>query len=167
MWHYILRHPNSRSKPLKTCCYIDAVAKDVSVVNGDVAYINADTEIDPANFRNGRVALGHGALNFHAATGRVDRARKFDQRTVTRGLDDPAATFRDLEVDQFATASLERCESAFLVIAYQARTQQKLTGIVPRLHVGPWHLADIEMIPSDVLRGSKRKRTSKVGCGAI
>ena len=48
MWHYILRHPNSRSKPLKTCCYIDAVAKDVSVVNGDVAYINADTEIDPA-----------------------------------------------------------------------------------------------------------------------
>jgi hypothetical protein len=160
MWHSILRHPNSRSKPLKTCCYIDAVAKDVSVANDDVAYINADTEIDQANSRNGRVALGRGALEFHATTGRVER-------TVTRGLDNPAAIFRDLEVDLLATASLERCESAFLVIAHQARTQQKLTGIVPRLHVGPWHLADIEMIPSDVLRGPKRKRTSKVGRGPI
>jgi hypothetical protein len=60
------------------------------------------------------------ALDFHGTTGCVDRARKFDQRTIPRGLYDTAAIFRDLGIDQFAAASLERRESSFLVIAHQA-----------------------------------------------
>ena len=50
----------------------------------------------------------------------VDRARKFDKSTITCGLDDAAAMFRHLGIDEFAAVRLERCESTFLVNAHQA-----------------------------------------------
>lgn len=54
------------------------------------------------------------------ATGLVDRAGKFDESTITRGLDDTPTMLRYLGIDQFAATSLERCESTLLVITHQA-----------------------------------------------
>ena len=99
---------------------VDAVAVDVALIDDDVADVDADAELDPAIFGNVGVALGHGALDFHRAAHGIDRARKFDQRAVTRRLDDAAAMLRNLGIDEFASVRLERCERAFLVDAHQA-----------------------------------------------
>ena len=99
---------------------VNPVAVDVAFVDDDVADIDADAKLDPAIFGNVSIALGHGTLDFHGAAHRIDGARKFDQRTVARRLDDAAAMFGNLGIDEFATARLERCESAFLVNAHQA-----------------------------------------------
>ena len=99
---------------------VDTVTVDVSLVDDDVADIDADAELDPAILRNGCIAFSHGTLDFHGATGCVDRTRKFDQSAVARGFDHTAAMFRNLGIDQFAAASLERCESTFLVSTHQA-----------------------------------------------
>ncbi len=57
---------------------IDAVSKDVGLIDYDVTHIDADAEFDPTTLGNGCVALGHGMLDFHGATGCVDRAGKFN-----------------------------------------------------------------------------------------
>ena len=108
------------SKSLKTCCYVDAVPKNVAVVDDDVADIDADAELDPAIFGNGGVSLGHGALDFHGAAHCIDRTCKLDQRAIACSLDNAAAMFGNLGIDEFASDGLEGCESAFLVNAHQA-----------------------------------------------
>ena len=69
---------------------------------------------------SGSVSPGHSALDFHGTAHCVDRARKFDQGTITRGLHDAAAMLGNLRIDEFAPICLERCESAFLVNTHQA-----------------------------------------------
>ena len=99
---------------------VDAIAIDIALVDDDVTDVDADAEFDPPIFGNCSVALCHGALDFHGATNGIDRARKFDKSTVTCGLDDTAAMFRNLGIDKFAAVSFERCEGTFLIIAHQA-----------------------------------------------
>ena len=99
---------------------VDAIAVDVALVDDNITDVDADAEFDAANFGNGGVALGHGTLDFHGTTGCVDRARKFHQSTVTRGLDDTAAIFRHRGIDQFAATSLKGRESTFFINAHQA-----------------------------------------------
>jgi len=45
---------------------------------------------------SGSVSPGHSALDFHGTAHCVDRARKFDQGTITRGLHDAAAMLGNL-----------------------------------------------------------------------
>src|ERR1017187_2454016 len=99
---------------------VDSIAIDIALVGDDVTNVDADAKLDPASFVNSSVTLSHDTLDFDCTTGCVDRARKFDQSTVTRGLDDTAAMFRDLGIHQFAAADLERSESTFLVNAHEA-----------------------------------------------
>jgi hypothetical protein len=52
--------------------------------------------------------------------GSVDRARKFDEYGIARGIDDAAVMFSHLGIDHIAMARFERCEGTFLVIAHEA-----------------------------------------------
>jgi hypothetical protein len=82
-------------------------------------WVGTHAELNPTIFGNGGVALGHNALDFHGASHGIDSARKFDQDTVARGLDDTAAMLCDIRVDEFAPVRRERCESTFLVNAHK------------------------------------------------
>ena len=107
-------------EPFQPCRHVDAVAEDVSFINDDIADVNADAKLDTAIFGNCGITLSHGTLDFHGATGCVDRTRKFDQSTVARCLDHTTTVFCDLGIDQFSAPSLKGCESTFLVDAHQA-----------------------------------------------
>src|SRR5690242_4147182 len=81
---------------------IDAVAVDVVLVADDVAQIDPDPKLDAFRGRHFRVPLGHGLLRLHRAAHRLDDARKLDQHTVPRGLDDAAAMLGDFRPRQVA-----------------------------------------------------------------
>jgi hypothetical protein len=97
---------------------IDAIAVDIALIDDNVTDVDTNAKFDPAIFGSGAVALGHHALYFQGTTGGVNRARKLDQKAVTCSFDDAAAMFAYLRIDELTAASLERCESTFLVIAH-------------------------------------------------
>jgi hypothetical protein len=69
-------------EPFQPRRHVDAVAEDVFFINDDVADVNADAKLDTAIFGNYSITLSHGTLDFHGATGCVDRTGKLDQSTV-------------------------------------------------------------------------------------
>lgn len=83
------------------------------------AFSVGDTEFDAAIFRNRRVTLGHHALDVDDAAGGIDRAGKFHQGPIAGQLEDTAAMFCDLWIEQLAAARLERGECDFFVIVHQ------------------------------------------------
>jgi hypothetical protein len=99
---------------------VDAVTVNIALVDDYVSDVDTDAELDSTIFGNGGVSLDHCALDFHGAAHSIDSACEFHQGTIPSGLDDAAAVLGDLGIDEFATASLERSESAFLVNTHQA-----------------------------------------------
>ena len=79
--------------------------------NGDLSFSGT------YSYSGSRMTLEFSAsgFNHHASF-----SLALDQSTVTRSLNDTAAMFRYLWINQFAATSLERRESTFLVIAHQA-----------------------------------------------
>ena len=65
------------------------------------------------------VALDHAALNVDGAAHGIDHADEFHQHPVAGRLDDPAAMFGDLGIDQFLAMRLELAQRAFLIDAHQ------------------------------------------------
>ena len=90
-----------------------------SPVDDDVAEIDADAELDALVGRHAGVALRHAALDLDRATHRVDDAGELHQQAVAGGLDDAAAMFGDLRIDQRGEMRLERRERAVLVGAHE------------------------------------------------
>src|SRR4029079_13085225 len=80
---------------------VDAIAEDVVVVDDDVADVDADAKRDPLLWRHAGVAIRHPALYVDRATHRIDDAGELEQQPVACRLDDAAAVFRNLRVDQF------------------------------------------------------------------
>ena len=78
---------------------VDAIAKDVVVVDDDVAEIDADAEFDALALGHIGVALGYPALDLGRTAHRIDDALELDEHPVAGGLDDAAATFGDLGVE--------------------------------------------------------------------
>jgi hypothetical protein len=62
----------------------------------------------------------HLALHLGRATNRIDHARKLAKQTVARRVDDAAAVFLDLRVDNLTPQRLQRNEGAFLIRCHQA-----------------------------------------------
>ena len=73
---------------------VDPVAKDVAVLDDDVAEIDADAEFDAFGGRHRDVALGHPALQFDRAAHRVDDAGKLGEEAVAGRLDDAPVDVR-------------------------------------------------------------------------
>src|SRR5262249_30281400 len=62
---------------------INAVAKDVAILDDNVADIDADAEVDAAIGRRAGVAPGHLALHLDSAAQCIHDAAKLDERAVT------------------------------------------------------------------------------------
>jgi hypothetical protein len=100
---------------------IDPIAKDVAVLDNNVALVDADAVFDAPVGRHLGIALGHRALHFDGAAHRIDDAREFDEEPVAGGLDDAAPVLSDLRIAQLAPDRLQRSERAFLVVSHRPR----------------------------------------------
>jgi hypothetical protein len=95
--------------------HVDAVAKDVVVLDDHVAQIDADPKLHPSRRRDVRVAPCHPALDLGCAQYRIGDAVELDQHAVASGLDDAAAILRDGRIDELDPMGLETRESTGLV----------------------------------------------------
>ena len=83
----------------QTNCDVHSIAENVTLIDDDVAYIDADTEVNSPVPRYPDVALGHAALDIEGATHGIHGAPKFDESTIPRALHNPAIVDRDDGVD--------------------------------------------------------------------
>ena len=67
---------------------VDAVAKDIVVVDDDIADMDTDPEFDSDILRDYGVLRGHGTLDFDRAARRINGAGELHQHAVAGGLDD-------------------------------------------------------------------------------
>ena len=98
---------------------VDAVAKDVILLDDHVAEINADAELYPPRRRDVGVASRHPALDLGSAKYCVGDAVEFEQHAVAGGLDDAAAIFGDDRIDQLDPMGFETRERPCLVDLHQ------------------------------------------------
>jgi hypothetical protein len=99
---------------------IDAVAKDIVVVNNNIADVNADAKLDPIVLGRTYILLGHAALNFDGASRCVDGTGKLDHHSIASCLDDVSAMLSDFGIEKGFSERLEMSKRAFLVGTHQA-----------------------------------------------
>ncbi len=107
---------------------VDAVAKDVVVLDNDVAEIDPDTKQDTPIFGNLGVAIDHGALDLDGAAHRVHHAGKFRQQPVAGIFNGAAPMLLDLRIDELPEMRLEARVRSLLVRAHQARVAGDIGG---------------------------------------
>jgi hypothetical protein len=98
--------------------HVDAVAKNVAILDDNVADIDADPELDPAVRRHIGVALGHSALDVHGAADGIDDAGEFGQQLVARCLYQASAILGDLGIEQGRPVDPQLADCDFLVGAH-------------------------------------------------
>jgi hypothetical protein len=104
----------------KACCYVDAIAEDVIVVDDDIADVNANAKLDPDILGHIGVLFGHATLEFDRTARSIDRTGELDQHAVTGRLDYATAMRRDLEIDDGFPESLQPSQCAFFITAHEA-----------------------------------------------
>jgi hypothetical protein len=80
---------------------VDAITKNIIVVDHDITDVNADAKFDPGILRYIEVLLSHSALDFDGATGCVYDAGELDQHAVASSLDNASTMFGDSGIDEF------------------------------------------------------------------
>src|SRR6516162_4850168 len=103
------------------CSDVDTVAKDVAVLDHNVAHIDTDPKLDSLVRRYRRVALGHAGLQLGCTAQRIYHTAELDEEAVTRCLDEPAVMSGDLRIEQLSLYRLEPLEGTALVHPDQAR----------------------------------------------
>ena len=109
---------------------IDAVAKDIVVVDDDIADMDANPEFNPDILRDVGVLRGHGTLDFDRAAGGIDGTGEFHQHAVTGGLDDAATMGSYGGINKCFSGRLEPGQGAFLVGTHEAA----ISGDIRRQH---------------------------------
>jgi hypothetical protein len=104
---------------LEACRDVDAISKNIIVINDDVADVNADTEFDPAVRRHVGVVHGHTTLNLDGASRCIHCASEFDQHAVARGLHDATSVLDDLGINNGFSERLQIAERALFIGAHQ------------------------------------------------
>ena len=107
---------------------VDAVAKDVLVLDDHVADIDADAKADVLAFIDVGIAVFHALLHHDGAAHRINDRGELDENAVTRGLDDTALVLGDQRIDELPAMALERGERPFLVGAHEARVSRHVRG---------------------------------------
>jgi hypothetical protein len=100
---------------------IDPVAKNVAVLDDDIADVDADAKFDPLRDRDHSIAPGHRLLHLGRAAQRIDDARELDEQPVAGGFDQPPAVGGDLRVDHLGADRSQPVERTFLINPDQAR----------------------------------------------
>src|SRR5262245_53400262 len=86
------------SESLKPRRHVDAVTKNITAIDYNVAYIDADSKLDTLVGRHIGVAIGHTALNINGAAHSIDHADELHQNAIACCLDDAAAMLGDLRI---------------------------------------------------------------------
>jgi hypothetical protein len=107
---------------------VDSIAKNVAVLDDDIAHVDADAKGDLLAGRDIRVPLAHRLLHLDRAAQGIDDTGELDQKAVARGLDDAAPMFGDLGIDQFTAARSKRRESARFVLSHQTTVAGHIGG---------------------------------------
>jgi hypothetical protein len=87
---------------LQTRCHIHAIAENVTSIDDDVADINANPELDALLIWYLGIALGHPALDIKSSAHCVHYAAKLGQQPIAGVLDNTAAVFGNLGIDERA-----------------------------------------------------------------
>jgi hypothetical protein len=112
--------------------------KDVPILDDDLTNVDADTKVDALVCRYTCIALSHATLHVDRAAHRIDYAEKFQQQAIARGLDDPAAVFGDLRINQLPPVGLQSRQGRAVVAAH-------MQGIAH--HIGRYDRRQSSMVP--------------------
>jgi hypothetical protein len=99
--------PPGSANPYQTCRHVHAVAEDVATIDDDVADIDPNAKLDPLLLRHVGVALHHATLNIKSTAHGVDHAAELGQHSIAGVLDNTAAVFGNLGIDEGAQMVLE------------------------------------------------------------
>jgi hypothetical protein len=116
--------PARRGQGFEPSSDIDPVAKDVAVLDDDIAYIDAHAEFDAPSRRNCGVAGSHLTLQLHRAAHRVDDASELDKETADC-LYNPAVVLGNFGIGEVTTDGAQRGERTFFVLTHQPRVAGK------------------------------------------
>ena len=122
--HLVVDHCRNRDatrigKSFEAGSDVDAITVNVSVLDDDVAEIDADSELNALCVRDAGIVLGHTLLHCHRAGDGFDNAGKLDKEAVSGGLDNATLVNGDLRIDQLAPVGSEPRECTLLVGAHQ------------------------------------------------
>ena len=106
-------------QPFEAGGNIDAIAKDVAILDDDVTDIDADAQLDAVLGRRAGVAPGHFVLHFDGTAQCIHHAGELDQEPVAGGLDEAAAVLGEFRIEELAAQRFEAFESAAFVGADQ------------------------------------------------
>ena len=131
--HHLMNHIRDAdaARPSQTFqprCDIDAIAVDVVAIDDHIAEVDADPELDAVLGLEVRVVYGDALLNLDRAPHRIDHARKLDQDTITRKLDDAAAMLCDLGFDEVLVQGPKMGVRAGFVRAHQPTVADHVGG---------------------------------------
>src|SRR5262249_47319928 len=112
----------------KARCDIDAVAKDVAVLDDDITEIDPDPEPDPAVLRYAGLAVDHRPLHLGGAAHRVHDTGELGQYPVAGGLDDAAGIFTVLGVEERGGMRNRPDVGAFFIGPHQTRVARHISG---------------------------------------
>ena len=100
-------------------CDIDAVAKDIIVVDDYIADVNADSKFNPEFRRHAGVPFGHLPLDFHRTARGADSTSKLGQKTIASSLNYTTAIRGECRIDKRLSDRLKLRKCTFLVTTHQ------------------------------------------------
>ena len=106
--------------PLKASGDVDAVPKDIVVIDDDVTDVDADAKFDPLDLRHRSILLSHTALDLNGAAHRIYDTAELGEHAIARVLDDLATMFADLGISGPTQPLPQPDVCPFLVQAGQA-----------------------------------------------
>ena len=101
-------HSASIGYSFKTSRNIDAITKNIIVIEDDITDMNANSKFDPFVLRHVSILISHAALDVGGAPHRIDGAGKLDQHAVPGGLDDATAMRGNRRVEKGFTERFEQ-----------------------------------------------------------
>jgi len=112
--------PTGLRDPFEARGNIDAIAKDIVVVDDNITDVNADAKLNAIVLGRICILLGHAALNFDGASRCIDGTGKLDQHAIASCLDYASAMLNDAGVEERFSEGLEMSKRAFLIGTHQA-----------------------------------------------
>ena len=113
---------------LETRRDVDAVAKNIVLLDDHVAQIDADAELDPSRRRHIGIAPRHPALDLGGARHRVYDAVELHQHAIAGRLDDAAAVLGYGGINELKAVGLEACKRPRLVDLHQPAITDHVGG---------------------------------------